>query len=232
MRTSTRDLAWISHHTSTLLVRISHHVGRLLGDCRTGGRTLHCGHAVRSFGVRQLVAAFLPASLLAGFRTYAQFPAGKLAGEKAAASCRTPKLRTLRGVWGYGNYQKNLVTAISLALLLSPMGTACALAGRPEAHPPFPPASSEEKSAPLSQDQTLKMLQAGVPSRQIEVFARRDGVDFKVTPSLERDLRKAGATESLIQLLKKLGTGPAPVKPLPPPAPRIFPRYCARRRMR
>ena len=76
------------------------------------------------------------------------------------------------------------------------------------------------------------MLQAGVPSRQIEAFARKDGVDFKVTPALERDLRKAGATESLIQLLKKLGNGPAPRSPLPRPAPRIFPRYCTRRRMR
>jgi tetratricopeptide (TPR) repeat protein len=57
------------------------------------------------------------------------------------------------------------------------------------------------------------MLQAGVPSREIEGFARRDGVDFKVTPALERDLRKAGAAESLIQLLKKLGNGPGPAQP-------------------
>jgi len=76
-------------------------------------RPLHnsCGHPERSFGVRQLAAAFCPASLLAGFRMHAQFPASKLAGtirhsrsasklagEKAAASCRTPKLRT--GDWG------------------------------------------------------------------------------------------------------------------------------------
>ena len=54
------------------------------------------------------------------------------------------------------------------------------------------------------------MLQAGVPSRQIEAFARKDGIDFKVTPALERDLRKAGATERLIQLLKKLGNATRP----------------------
>ncbi len=53
------------------------------------------------------------------------------------------------------------------------------------------------------------MLQAGVPSRQIEAFARKDGIDFQVTPALEHDLRKAGATESLILLLKKLGNAPA-----------------------
>jgi tetratricopeptide (TPR) repeat protein len=70
----------------------------------------------------------------------------------------------------------------------------------------FPaPAQGQEKSAPLTQEQTVSMLQAGVPCGQIAAIARRDGVDFKVTPALEGDLRKAGATEALIQLLKKLG---------------------------
>ena len=100
--------------------------------------------------------------------------------------------------------------AFFLTVLLSPGGKACALGGRPVAGPTLLPASSEEKDAPLSQEQTFKMLQAGVPSRQIEGFARQDGIDFKVTPALERDLRKAGATESLILLLKKLSNAPAP----------------------
>ena len=108
------------------------------------------------------------------------------------------------------------IAAVWLALLIPAEGAAGALAGRPGAGPSFLPQSSEEKSAPLSQEQTLKMLQAGVPSRKIEEFARQDGVDFKVTPALERDLRKAGATESLIQVLKKLGNSPAPAQP---PAP-------------
>jgi hypothetical protein len=50
---------------------------------------------MRSFRVRQLAAAFRPASLLGGISMGAQFPASKLAGGKAAASCRTPKLRTV-----------------------------------------------------------------------------------------------------------------------------------------
>jgi tetratricopeptide (TPR) repeat protein len=108
------------------------------------------------------------------------------------------------------------ITAVALAFLIPAQGARCALAGRPGAGPSLLPASSEEKSAPLSQEQTLKMLQAGVPSQQIEAFARKDGVDFKVTPALERDLRKAGATERLIQLLKKLGNEPASAQP---PAP-------------
>ncbi|MGA3326676.1 MAG: tetratricopeptide repeat protein [Terriglobia bacterium] len=112
-----------------------------------------------------------------------------------------------------GYFTSLAITAVSLALLTPARGTAIARAGRPGAGPSLLPASSEEKSAPLSQEQTFKMLQATVPSQQIEAFARKDGVDFKVTPALERDLRKAGAAESLIQLLKKLGNGPAPAQP-------------------
>jgi len=52
----------------------------------------------RSFGVRQLAAAFLPASWLAAFRTRAQFPASKLAGRKAAACCRFPPRELARGI--------------------------------------------------------------------------------------------------------------------------------------
>ncbi|MGA2476669.1 MAG: hypothetical protein ABSF73_08625 [Terriglobia bacterium] len=41
--------------------------------------------------MRQLAAAFLQASLLAGIAPQAKITASKLAGDKAAASCRTPK---------------------------------------------------------------------------------------------------------------------------------------------
>jgi len=109
------------------------------------------------------------------------------------------------------------VTALLPALLIPPQGAVWALAGRPCSSPSLLSDSGEEKGAPLSQEQTLKMLQAGVPSRQIEAFVRRDGVDFKVTPALERDMRKAGATEGLIQLLKKIGNAPVATQaPVPP----------------
>jgi hypothetical protein len=100
-----------------------------------------------------------------------------------------------------------LMTA-SLALLNVPKGAAAWPRGGPDPTS----ASTEDKSAPLSQEQTFQMLAAKIPSRQIEAFARRDGVDFKVTPELERDLRKAGATESLVQLLKKMGNAPPPAQ--------------------
>jgi len=62
--------------------------------CSQPRKTRPCS-GVRSFGVRQLAAAFLPASSLAGLSHRAQFPTSKLAGTKAAASCRTPKLRSV-----------------------------------------------------------------------------------------------------------------------------------------
>src|SRR5271157_1061017 len=72
-------------------------------------RTQRAG--MRSFGVRQLAAAFspasllarlkfdlLPASLLVGNCARVRIPASQLAGRKAAASCRTPKLRAHAGI--------------------------------------------------------------------------------------------------------------------------------------
>jgi hypothetical protein len=55
------------------------------------GKTLLRWHPERSFGVRQLAAAFFPASSLASPPARFQNPASELAGgRKAAASCRTP----------------------------------------------------------------------------------------------------------------------------------------------
>ena len=82
------------------------------------------------FGVRQLAAAFLPASLLVGFRTRAQFLASKLAGEKAAASCRTPKLRTPKqAVWSTGNGNSrsgSVVRVLAFAVCLVVTGSTLA----------------------------------------------------------------------------------------------------------
>jgi hypothetical protein len=57
---------------------------------------------VRSFGVRQLAAALVPAGVLTKISIAARIPASKLAGDKAAASRRTPKLcnrRNLEGIF-------------------------------------------------------------------------------------------------------------------------------------
>lgn len=98
------------------------------------GMLLPCWHTVGSFGVRQLVAAFLPASLLVGFRTRAQFPASKLAGEKATASCRTPKLRTPKqAVWSTGNANSRPGFVVRVLVFAVCLVVACpALAAPPQ----------------------------------------------------------------------------------------------------
>jgi tetratricopeptide (TPR) repeat protein len=118
------------------------------------------------------------------------------------------------GCCGSGRLRHNVV--ISAALHPPGAPGPALIAGQPAAVPALQAATGGEKSAPLSLEQTLKMLQAGVPSRQIEAFAREDGIDFQMTPALEHDLRKAGATQSLILLLQKLSSTPASVTPLAP----------------
>ena len=88
------------------LVCLSHHDWAFSGSSRKGGalqaaeKRLSGRSSERSFGVRQLAAAF-PPSQLAGWElkprckvlriVAGESPASKLAGQKAAASCRTPK---------------------------------------------------------------------------------------------------------------------------------------------
>jgi len=88
------------------------------------------------FGVRQLAAAFLPTSLLAGFRTRTQFPASKLAGAKAAASCRTPKLRTPKqAAWSTGNGNIRSGSAVRVLVL----AVCLVVTGSTQAAPPQTP---------------------------------------------------------------------------------------------
>ena len=98
-------------------------------------------------------------------------------------------------------------------------GPACVLASPSGVGASSLRAAAQEKEAPLSQEQALKMLQAGVPSRQIEEIARRDGIDFRVDAAEEGKLHQAGATESLIQLFKKLGSTVTPAQSAAPAGP-------------
>ena len=86
----------------------------------------------------------------------------------------------------------------------------------PAAGPSLLPASSEEKGAPLSQEQALKMLQAGVPSRQIEAFARKDGIDFKVTPGARTRLAQSGSHREPHPVAEKAGQRARPRSPAAP----------------
>jgi hypothetical protein len=65
----------------------------------------------------------------------------------------------------------------------------------------------------LSKTEVVDLLQGAVPPDRIAEIVRKRGIDFQVTPEIERDLRGAGATLELIETLRELA--PAPPKPQP-----------------
>lgn len=74
------------------------HMMARLGLPKPGGYVLEegltgfcCLVGAERFGVRQLVAAFLQASLLAGMAPWGGDDREQARGDKAAASCRSPK---------------------------------------------------------------------------------------------------------------------------------------------
>jgi len=69
---------------------------------KSRGPEPHVRATLASFGVRRLAAALGPASLLSAISAWAVIPASKLACEKAAASCRTPKCYSSRAAASVG----------------------------------------------------------------------------------------------------------------------------------
>ena len=64
----------------------------------------------------------------------------------------------------------------------------------------------------LTRAEVVELLDAGVPSKRVEILARERGVAFDLTAEIEKALRRAGATQSLIDTLRELTTrssGPA-----------------------
>lgn len=70
---------------------------------------------------------------------------------------------------------------------------------------------------PLSKAEVTALLQGDVTSQQVADIARKRGIDFQITPEVERELRAAGATDDLIETLRRLA--PTPPKPAPPATP-------------
>lgn len=74
----------------------------------------------------------------------------------------------------------------------------------------------------LSQTEVANLLQGGVPPERLEEIVRKRGIDFQVTPEIEKELRNAGATSTLLGTLRELA--PPPPKPEPPaPQPTAVP---------
>ena len=74
----------------------------------------------------------------------------------------------------------------------------------------------------LSKDEVIGLLESGVPPSRVGQLAREYGVGFEVTPDVESDLKDAGASDELLDTLRKLGAknplaAPQPAKPKPVP---------------
>lgn len=65
---------------------------------------------------------------------------------------------------------------------------------------------------PLTKADTLQLLRGDVPPARVAELARERGIDFQITPETESDLKQAGATDELLNVLREL----APKPPAPP----------------
>jgi hypothetical protein len=72
--------------------------------------------------------------------------------------------------------------------------------------------AAQSSHKPLSKNDTLQLLHGEVPSGRIAELAREQGINFQITPETESELKEAGATDELLNVLREL----AP-KPLAPP---------------
>jgi hypothetical protein len=77
-------------------------------------------------------------------------------------------------------------------------------------------AQEQKKREPLTEDEIIRLLQGGVSADRIQSLAQEFGISFQMTAAAERDLRDAGAPESLLQALQGIVPRPAAPKPNKP----------------
>lgn len=83
-------------------------------------------------------------------------------------------------------------------------------------------ATAEKAHKPLAKAEVLELLENGVAPGRIGELARQYGVAFEITPSVEGDLRDAGADDELVKALHESAAKPAesaPASAAPTPAP-------------
>jgi hypothetical protein len=75
------------------------------------------------------------------------------------------------------------------------------------------PASAPKvtNSKPLTKPELMTLLQAQTPSERITALARQRGIDFRITPDVQGQLRAAGAGPDLLDSLQRLQPNHAPV---------------------
>ena len=78
-------------------------------------------------------------------------------------------------------------------------------------------AASQEPPKGLSKDQVIRLLKED-PAPRVQYLVNKYGIAFFLTPDTESELRDAGATPDLLDLVRKLAPQkPVEVKPPPPP---------------
>ncbi len=68
---------------------------------------------------------------------------------------------------------------------------------------------AQQKTKPLTKQEVINLLKAEVAHARIEDIAREKGVGFQVTPQVERELRAAGADDSLVRTLRSATKTPS-----------------------
>ena len=69
-------------------------------------------------------------------------------------------------------------------------------------------AQTQSSPKPLSKDDVINLLKGDVPAKRVETMVREHGIDFQITPETESELRKAGATDPLLAVLRDLAPKP------------------------
>ncbi len=95
-----------------------------------------------------------------------------------------------------GKFQRRILSLIALVLGLCAVNVGAQTAG-----PPY------------SKEAIIEMLKSYVPPHHLAVIARQRGINFKITPQVESELRRAGATPELLATLREIAPKP--------PAPHI-----------
>jgi len=77
------------------------------------------------------------------------------------------------------------------------------------------PLHAQAQGAPkgLSKDDVVRLLKGDVTPGRVAQMARERGIDFQVTPQIEKELRGAGADNDLIAMLLEIGPNTATPKP-------------------
>jgi hypothetical protein len=84
--------------------------------------------------------------------------------------------------------------------------------------------NAQKPGRKLSKDDVIGLLSSGVASADVVDAARKSGISFQVTASVEKEIRDAGGTDDLIRVLRSLApSAPPPSPPVetphsPPPA--------------